>query len=53
MADCDVRPGADIDPRCVGDLMLAEVDIVGETDTLGTAFYLLLDARSPCLPVLD
>lgn len=53
MADCGLRRGADMDPRCVGDLMLAEVDMVGETDTLGTAFHLLLDARSPCLPVLD
>ena len=53
MADCGVGLGADIDPRCVGDLMTAEVDMVGEADTLGTAFYLLLNARSPCLPVLD
>ncbi|WP_161556789.1 HPP family protein [Paraburkholderia hospita] len=53
MANCDVRPEADIDPQCVADVMLAEVDMVGETDTLGTAFYLLLDSRSPCHPVLD
>jgi CBS-domain-containing membrane protein len=50
MADCDERPEADIDPRCVGDVMLAEVDVVGGTDVLATAFSLLMDERSPCLP---
>ncbi|TCG03255.1 hypothetical protein BZM27_49845 [Paraburkholderia steynii] len=53
MAGCDGRSAAGIDPRCVGDVMLAELDVVGETDTLGTAFSLLMDGRSPCLPVLD
>ncbi|MFP3645617.1 HPP family protein [Paraburkholderia sp. SIMBA_054] len=53
MAGCDDCPEAGIDPRCVGDVMLAEVDVVGETDTLGTAFSLLMNERSPCLPVLD
>ncbi|MFP3558494.1 CBS domain-containing protein [Paraburkholderia sp. SIMBA_049] len=42
-----------LDLRRAADVMYTEVDAVGETDILGTAFCLLINERSPCLLVLD
>ncbi|MBP0589911.1 CBS domain-containing protein [Paraburkholderia sp. LEh10] len=41
------------DLQCVSEIMVTDVSAVLDTDTLGTAFLLLLNERSACLTVLD
>ncbi|WP_177200581.1 CBS domain-containing protein [Paraburkholderia diazotrophica] len=41
------------DRQCVGKVMLTDIDAVGETDSIATAFAILTEEGCHCLPVLD
>jgi CBS domain-containing membrane protein len=41
------------EPQRVGDVMITDIESVGDTDCLATAFQMLMVAQCACLPVVD